>query len=629
MKKNLFYLFVLICSMSVFTACKDDEEPEVPPTIEDVVAEYSGDNLKLVVEGVENVAQDAKIELAKSDASDKVTIVLFNVVPGVNEFKIPNAEFAVITKSIYASTLKGEVSDNVSGYNVKVEGTVDEKVLTANVTLTEIEGDTVNMTSFYKNVYKGNMDINVSNIPNPVTMEQRVYISKPYSYKMEKRDTAMVKLAIKNFAFEGIELGDITVDTIPVVKRGEVYAFGAEARTLKLQDPIGEVIADLNGTIIGEDMTLKLNIDALGLKVKVDFQGGIVVESQTINMEEMKIESAAILEQKKTGTTTLTLKIWDNTPDKDLLLTPSYKVTDKGSVEYILVHVAGKDDVRLTQDQIDGKQPIDFSVLKGSDDYIKYHMVAEDPNTTKDFIIKIERFATTMVFDMKEWEDKDPVGLTSSNGAASLLPIMGIIMPEEPTAPVVKANDGSARITTFKTLTKDGSSPSLVPAITAGTLFNGAFSIDITNTLKSTKFGLPYNKKPTKFSFTYKYTPGSPVYQSVKKEDGKNYAVLVEDKNEDQCSIAAYLFEVSSYDESLDGTNINTSDKVILKAELTDGTAKSDYQTVIADFKETGNGSYDATKKYKLAIVCTSSKWGDQFMGADLSSLYVKYLAVE
>ena len=62
---------------------------------------------------------------------------------------------------------------------------------------------------------------------------------------------------------------------------------------------------------------------------------------------------------------------------------------------------------------------------------------------------------------------------------------------------------------------------------------------------------------------------------------------------------------------------------------MTDGTAKSDYQTVIADFKETGNGSYDATKKYKLAIVCTSSKWGDQFMGADLSSLYVKYLAVE
>lgn len=66
-----------------------------------------------------------------------------------------------------------------------------------------------------------------------------------------------------------------------------------------MQDPIGEVTADLNGTIIGEDMTLKLNIDALGLKVKVAFQGGSVVESQTVNMEEMIIESAAILEQKR------------------------------------------------------------------------------------------------------------------------------------------------------------------------------------------------------------------------------------------------------------------------------------------------------------------------------------------
>lgn len=626
MKKNLFYLFVLLCSMSLFTACKDDDEPEVPPTIEDVVAEYSGENLKLTVEGMDNVSEDAKIELAKSETSDKVTIVLFNVVPGVTEFKIPDAEFAVITKSIYASTLKGEVSDDVSGYNVKVEGTVDEKVLTANVTLTEIEGDTVNVSFLYKKVFKGNMDINVSNIPNPVTMEQRVYISKPYSYKMEQRDTAMIKLEIKNFAFEGIELGDIKVDTIPVVKRGEVYAFGVEARTLKLKDPIGEVTADLNGTIIGEDMTLKLDIDALGLAVKVDFKGGSVVESQTVNMEEFVVEGAAILEQK-TASTSLTMKIWEDTPAADLLLTPKYKITDKGSVEYILVHVSGQEDVRLSQEQIDGKQPIDFSVLKSADDYIKYHMIAEDPNVTKDFIIKIERFAVNMVFDMKEWVDGNPAGLTSSNGATSLLPLMGINLPE-PGAPVVKADDGAARVTTFLTLTKEGSNPTLIPAITAGTLFSGVFSINITNTLKSTKFGMPYNKKPNTFKFTYKYVPGGDVYKSVEK-DGKNVAERVEDKTADECSIAAYLYEVSTYDEALDGTNINTSNKVILKAELTDGTAKDSYQEMTVNFKETGNGAYDATKKYKLAIVCTSSKWGDQFMGADRSSLYVKSLAVE
>ena len=30
MKKNLFYLFALICSMSLFTACSDDDEEVIP-----------------------------------------------------------------------------------------------------------------------------------------------------------------------------------------------------------------------------------------------------------------------------------------------------------------------------------------------------------------------------------------------------------------------------------------------------------------------------------------------------------------------------------------------------------------------------------------------------------------------
>ena len=29
MKKNLFYLFALICSMSLFTACSDDDDDKV------------------------------------------------------------------------------------------------------------------------------------------------------------------------------------------------------------------------------------------------------------------------------------------------------------------------------------------------------------------------------------------------------------------------------------------------------------------------------------------------------------------------------------------------------------------------------------------------------------------------
>lgn len=622
MKKNLLYLFALICSMSLLTACNDDDKPEVPPTVEDIVAEYAGEDLKLTVSGAEPTT-DAKIELAKGENSEKVTIILRNIVPGVEEFKVPNATFAAETKSMYVSKLTGEVSDDVSGYNVKVEGTVDEKVLTANVTLTEIEGEKENMGAFYNKVYKGDMKIDVSNISDPVDMEQRVYIDKPFSYNMEKRDTAMIKLVIKNFAFEGIELGDIKVDTIPVLKRGEVYAFEAQDRKIRLQDPIGEVTANLKGNIIGDNMTLALDIDALGtLKVKVAFTGAHVVENQNVSMEEMAVESAAVAEQVFTGSS-LTLKVWEDTPAADLQLTPKYKVSDKGSVKYILLHVKGKDDVYLSQDHIDGKKPIDFSLLQSTNDYIRYRLQAEDPNEVKDFTIKVERLSVNTTFDMKEWVNENPKGLNSSNGAAVLLPLMGVTLPD-PGLPVTKASDGAVRITTFKTESGMGT---LVPAITAGTLFTGSFEIDMTNTLKSTKFGMPFNRKPATFKFTYKYKPGATLYKH-KLDGGKGVAEVVEGKT-DECSIAAYLFEVSDYSEVLDGTNINTSSKVILKAELADGTAKNEYVEQTVSFVETGNGKYDASKKYKLAIVCTPSKWGDQFMGGDLSSLYVKYLSVE
>lgn len=617
MKKDLFLLFALLCTVTFFASCKDDEKPEVPPTVEDVVAEYSADKLSVKVDGVATSDQ-AKVELVKS-GDESLTIKLVNIVPGVKEVSIPNATFEATTRSMYVSKLTGKVKDNVSGYDVTFDGIVDEGVLTAQIGLSEIKNDTINTSELHGLVYKGNMEISVAGAAAPA-IEQRVYIEKAYSIRMNKRDTAMVRLKIKNFDFQGLVLGEIKLDTILIQKRGDVLAFKAADRKIKLES-VGEVTANLQGTIIGDAMNLNLDIDASSLKVNVDFKGGEVVESQTVNMEEMTIEGAAIVGQEKEASS-LTLKIWEGTPAENLLLTPKYKVSDKGTVEYILLHVSGQEDIKLSQDQIDGKKPIDFSVLKSKDDYIKYHMNAEDPNVTKDFIIYVEQWSTNMIFDMKDWVDGNPKGLISSNGAATLLPFMtGKPLPE-PGLPVTKASDGVARITSFKTESNYGS---LVPAITAGTLFSGDFEIDMNNTLKSTKFGVPYNKKPVNFKFTYKYTPGEILYKH--KLDGKKGVAEVVD-GKDECSIAAYLYEVSDYNENLDGTNINNSNKVILRAVLTDGTAKSDYQEKTVPFEEIGNGSYDASKKYKLAIVCTPSKWGDQFMGAELSSLYIKYLEV-
>lgn len=617
MKKNLFLLFALLCTVTFFTSCKDDEKPEVPPTVEDVVAEYSADKLSVKVDGVATSDQ-AKVELVKS-GDESLTIKLVNIVPGVKEVSIPNATFEATTRSMYVSKLTGKVKDNVSGYDVTFDGIVDEGVLTAQISLVEIKNDTINTSSLHGLVYKGNMEISVAGAAAP-SIEQRVYIEKAWSIKMNKRDTAMVRLKIKNFDFQGLVLGEIKLDTILIQKRGDVLAFKAADRKIKL-DVVGEVTANLQGTIIGNDMNLNLDIDASSLKVGVAFNGATVVESTIATITKMTIEGDAVIEQKA-ATSSLTLKVWDDVDDAKLLLTPKYELSEKAKVDSIVLHVKGQPNVRLTQDQIDGKQPIDFSLMKnGKDDYIKYFLKAEDPNYVGSFIVYVERQSTDMTFDMKEWVSGNPKGMISSNGATSLLPLLGVTLPE-PKKPVTKAEDGAARITSFKTESNFGA---LVPAITAGTLFTGEFEIDTENTLRSTKFGVPYNKKPVSFKFTYKYTPGEKLYKH-KLDGDKGVAEVVEGK--DECSIAAYLYEVSDYSENLDGTNINNSNKVILRAVLTDGTAKSDYQEKTVPFEEIGNGSYDASKKYKLAIVCTPSKWGDEFKGAELSSLYIKYLEV-
>ena len=58
MKKNLFYLFALICSMSLFTACSDDDDPtwkKVPSQ------SISAENLSLTTNAQSNPNASVKL----------------------------------------------------------------------------------------------------------------------------------------------------------------------------------------------------------------------------------------------------------------------------------------------------------------------------------------------------------------------------------------------------------------------------------------------------------------------------------------------------------------------------------------------------------------------------------------
>ena len=128
-------------------------------------------------------------------------------------------------------------------------------------------------------------------------------------------------------------------------------------------------------------------------------------------------------------------------------------------------------------------------------------------------------------------------------------------------------------------------------------------------------------KKPVVFKGWYKYTPGE------KFIDGTDVNNIVEVKDRiDECAIQAVLYKVDTDDEVLTGFDINTSEKRVAVAALSDKTAKVDYTYFEIPFEFLKD--YEEGAKYKLAIVCSSSKEGDLFKGAGGSTLILDELEV-
>lgn len=61
---------------------------------------------------------------------------------------------------------------------------------------------------------------------------------------------------------------------------------------------------------------------------------------------------------------------------------------------------------------------------------------------------------------------------------------------------------------------------------------------------------------------------------------------------------------------------------------MEDGSEKAEWTKFNIPFKYLEGKSYDESKEYKLAIVCSSSKDGDKFKGAVNSTLIVDELEI-
>lgn len=163
--------------------------------------------------------------------------------------------------------------------------------------------------------------------------------------------------------------------------------------------------------------------------------------------------------------------------------------------------------------------------------------------------------------------------------------------------------------------------------IAAGNLFLGEFDMNnaVAQPLQATKFGIPINQRPLTFSGVYRYTAGTQVTDM-------NNKVLTDVKD----SAAIYAVFYRNHDDdgnavTLDGTNIKTSNLIVAMADMGYVQPASDWThfDLPFEFKQSVDFDLLSNNGYSLAIVFSSSKSGDQFIGAVGSTLCIDMVTVK
>lgn len=459
--------------------------------------------------------------------------------------------------------------------------------------------------------YKGTLDVTLDKL--------NIGTGIPKNVSITDAGNNSINMELKDFTFMGIELGTILISNCAVTQSGSTYAFTGTQTLTSLPEAIGQCPVTVNGTVVDGKAIINLDITVTKLSqtVKVVYEGTRLSggESSEAKISSFTIESEVITEQPviNEAAGTITFKVNAEATDEQLKLTPVFVISEKAT----MTPVSG-----VVQDFSKGKK-------------VAYTVVAED-GTVKVYTASIAGSQNVLKFSFEEWEnvpgnpfsneyDKPmPTDLlaTSAEGAG-MLKLFGVTE-----VPVHKTTDKKEGAYAIKLVTLDTSAKAnaLVPAITSGSVFTGKFDLDYLNwetndKLDCTRFGIPYDKKPLRFKGSYKYAPGA------KFLDGRELPATEVDKI-DECSVVAVLYEVTADDEVLTGNNINKSDKRVAVAALADGTAKENYTDFDIEFTYLSGKSYVAGTKYKLAIVCSSSKEGDFFMGAGGSTLILDELEV-
>ena len=164
----------------------------------------------------------------------------------------------------------------------------------------------------------------------------------------------------------------------------------------------------------------------------------------------------------------------------------------------------------------------------------------------------------------------------------------------------------------------------------AGALYTGQVDTKrlTTKPLESTLFGQPYSSGlPELVDFTYQYKAGEKVIHGQDKK--------VDLPSEDRASVSAVFYEVTDDASYLNGQTLQTDPRIVAKGyvELAPTTPAGEWQSYRLHLQPVDEARYAAVdmakKKYRLALVFSSSFRGAEYIGVVGSELRLQQVTIK
>ncbi|WP_043023811.1 PCMD domain-containing protein [Fluviicola taffensis] len=259
------------------------------------------------------------------------------------------------------------------------------------------------------------------------------------------------------------------------------------------------------------------------------------------------------------------------------------------------------------------------------DQPVFYTVTSESGENKKTYQIEVVRIGS-WTFNFENWEtnpdnqyeypvESDGIQLWSSANAGAALAGVNPSLGSYPTGSTTNGLNGT-KAAKMATLAGTPTSEILGIHIIPGSIFLGDFNIinAFTDPLTATEFGQPYSAAtPARFTGYYKYSPGPSFID-------QNGTALPSET--DKFSLYAVFYNGP---DRLNGSTVNTSQQIIAKAIVPNGTPANTFVHFDIPFTFTGVTAGNSTQ---MAIIATSSYQGDQYRGAIGSELIIDSLRI-